>query len=127
MTDCKFEPSVRRRLLAALAIVEKPGAPGEAAAVEAAIARLILANAAAFRTMLTETSAPPWPQPTPEPGGWRDLLIKCLARSDALKPVGGRFLRRPSSFRAHLSEAARHAARDRREARAAEGGSVTGG
>ena len=97
MTAPTFESKTRRRFLAALALAVAPGTDGERCAAEAALGRLVVAHAPAFRALLQED--PPWPQPEAEPGGWRDLAARCLARRSELTYWEAGFVSSLMSFR----------------------------
>ena len=95
-----------RRLLAALALAEQGATPGERAAAEQAIGRLVVANADAIRGMLERQNVAParrftaaqnraaphgFAEPPAPP--WRETVADCLARPGSLKPWEQGFLR----------------------------------
>ena len=95
-----------RRLLAALALAEQGATPGERAAAEQAIGRLVVANADAIRALIERekvaaprpfTAPQNWPPAAkftdPPPAAWRETVAECLARPGSLKPWEQGFMR----------------------------------
>lgn len=104
---------VRDRLLAVLALAERPGCDGERQAAEAAIGRLVVANAPAFRSLLAAAAPPPPPPPRASREwdcdvldrfpSWRAAVEFCLRCADDLSSWERKFLVNVSGFR-HPSE-----------------------
>ena len=100
---------VRDRLLAVLDLAQRPGTDGERQAAEAAIGRIVLANATVFRALLT--AAPPPPPPPPRPArewdadvldrfpSWHAAVEFCLRCADDLTSWERKFLVSISGFR----------------------------
>ena len=71
----------RRRMLAALALAERPGTAGERQAAEQALGRMMVSNASMIRGALT---APP-PRQMPLMGTWRETCRLCLQHPRGLR------------------------------------------
>jgi hypothetical protein len=88
-----LDPPARRRILAALALAERPGSDGERAAAEAAIGRLVVTHADAIRRLLGDA------EPEADAIGWRDLAAKCLRRHQEITDWELGFVRNLLDFR----------------------------